>query len=235
MDKPVSTDCEKDITDVENSKSVLIDTHIKELIKLSKLNEIFNKKIEYSRNQMSKLLGSNCNIEMNCNKLAQKITDMDAKISENTTIHITKKQEMKDFQNIRANLSHKQWDNCLSEIGNYANNFSQWITDYSREVLMKDIRDHQEECKKIGEELTILKKELDDMRAECDSDYIVANVDVNDLPSINGVISDIKPSNNNLMDAVRSTENTLNKIQKKIKQRKIAVNEYETKDKSSKF
>lgn len=57
---------------------------------------------------------------------------------------------------------------------------------------MKKIADHQKEWKNIGDELVTLKKELDDMRAKYDSDYIVANEDINDLSSINSVISDIK-------------------------------------------
>jgi len=58
---------------------------------------------------MSKLLESNNNIEANYVKLVQKVSDIDAKISANTKIHIAKKQELKDFQNARANMSHKQW------------------------------------------------------------------------------------------------------------------------------
>lgn len=80
-----------------------------QLVKLRNLKEISNKKVEYWKNQTSKLLESNCNIEMNCDKLAQKITDIEAKISENTTIHIIKKQEIKDLQNARTNMSHMQW------------------------------------------------------------------------------------------------------------------------------
>lgn len=57
---------------------------------------------------------------------------------------------------------------------------------------MKDIENHQKECKEVGAELAILKQELDNMKGECDSDYIEANVDVNDLPTINNIISDIK-------------------------------------------
>lgn len=57
---------------------------------------------------------------------------------------------------------------------------------------MKDIENHQKECKEVGAELAILKQELDNMKGECDSDYIEANVDVNDLPTLNNIIFDIK-------------------------------------------
>lgn len=57
---------------------------------------------------------------------------------------------------------------------------------------MNEIESHQKECKKVGEELAILKQELDDMKGECDSDYIEANVDINYLPDLNNIISDIK-------------------------------------------
>lgn len=57
---------------------------------------------------------------------------------------------------------------------------------------MKEIESHQDECRKVGEELAILKQELDDMKEECDSDYIEANVDDNDLSNLNRIISDIK-------------------------------------------
>jgi len=59
-------------------------------------------------------------------------------------------------------------------------------------VLLKDIENHREECVKVGDELTVLKQELNDMRKKCDSDHIRANVDVNDLANLDGVISDTK-------------------------------------------
>jgi hypothetical protein len=58
---------------------------------------------------MSKLLESNNNIEANYVKLVRKVSDIDAKISANTKIHAANKQELKDLQNARANMSHKQW------------------------------------------------------------------------------------------------------------------------------
>jgi len=59
-------------------------------------------------------------------------------------------------------------------------------------VLLRDIENHHEECAKVGDELRVLKQELDDMRKKCDSDYIRADVDVNDLANLDGVISDTK-------------------------------------------
>jgi len=58
-------------------------------------------------------------------------------------------------------------------------------------VLLKEIENHREECAKVGEELTVLKQELNDMRKKCDSDYIRANVD-DDLANLDGVISGTK-------------------------------------------
>lgn len=57
---------------------------------------------------------------------------------------------------------------------------------------MKDIESNQKECRKVGEELTILKQELDAMKRDCDSDYVEANVDDNDLSNLNNIISDIR-------------------------------------------
>jgi hypothetical protein len=56
---------------------------------------------------------------------------------------------------------------------------------------LKEIENHREECAKVGEELTVLKQELNDMRKKCDSDYIRANVD-DDLANLDGVISGTK-------------------------------------------
>ncbi|RLU15190.1 hypothetical protein DMN91_012184 [Ooceraea biroi] len=123
-------------------------------------------------------------------------------------------------------------DDCLSEAGNYANHFSQWITEYSRSVLLKDIGNHREECRKVGDELMHLQRELNDMRREGDSDYIRANVDIDDLVNLDGVMSDVKSGNNNLMHAIRLKEDTLHKVQAKIERGKLAVNKYKTGEKN---
>ncbi|KAH0947279.1 hypothetical protein HN011_011476 [Eciton burchellii] len=229
MEKSINNERE----DIENPKSAVITANIKQFVTLRKLVEKSNREVRYWRNQMSKLLESNNNIEANYVKLVRKVSDIDAKISANTKIHAANKQELKDLQNARANMSHKQWNDCLSETGNYANYFSQWITEYSRDVLLKEIENHREECAKVGEELTVLKQELNDMRKKCDSDYIRANVD-DDLANLDGVISGTKLGNNNLMHNIRLTEDTLNKIQTKIKQSKIAINKYKIKEKNEK-
>lgn len=76
---------------------------------LRKSTEKSNKEIQYWRNQKSKLLESNCNIEMNLDKLSRKVSDIEEKISENTRIHVAKTKELKDLQSARTNISHKQW------------------------------------------------------------------------------------------------------------------------------
>jgi len=62
----------------------------------------------------------------------------------------------------------------------------------SKDVLTKDIEDHQKECKKVLNELTILKQEVDDMKEKCGMNCIEANVDVGDLPNLDSIISNIK-------------------------------------------
>jgi len=62
----------------------------------------------------------------------------------------------------------------------------------SRDVLMNEIKSHQKECRKVGEELAILKQELDDMKGECDLDYVEVNVDDNDLSNLDSIIYDVK-------------------------------------------
>lgn len=62
----------------------------------------------------------------------------------------------------------------------------------SRNVLMNEIESHQKECRKVGEELAILKQELDDMKGECDLDYVEVNVDDNDLSNLDSIIYDVK-------------------------------------------
>ncbi|TGZ37040.1 Uncharacterized protein DBV15_02880 [Temnothorax longispinosus] len=99
---------------------------------------------------------------------------------------------------------------------------------------MKEIESHDKECRKVGEELAILKRELEAMIEECDLNYIEANVDDNDL-SIN-IISDVKSNNNNLVKKIRLEKDTLNKIQNKIKQSKIVIlNKSKTKEKTNVF
>lgn len=68
-----------------------------------------NKEIQHWKNQKSKLLESNNNIEANFDMLSRQVLDMEEKLSENMRIHIAKKQEVKDLQNMRANTSNKQW------------------------------------------------------------------------------------------------------------------------------
>lgn len=76
---------------------------------LRKSIEKLNKKIECRQNQSSKLFRSNNNIELIRDKLQREITDIEAKVSLNKMIDTTKKQEVKDFQNARANMSQKLW------------------------------------------------------------------------------------------------------------------------------
>ncbi|XP_071638623.1 uncharacterized protein [Temnothorax longispinosus] len=219
--------------EVENPGSE-INSYIKQFMTLRKSIEKSNKEIQYWRNQKSKLLESNCNIKTNFDKLSQQVSDIEENILENTKIHVSKKQELRDLQSARTNMSHKQWNDCLSGIESYANDFSQWITNYSGHVLMKEIESHDKECRKVGEELAILKRELEAMIEECDLNYIEANVDDNDL-SIN-IISDVKSNNNNLVKKIRLEKDTLNKIQNKIKQSKIVIlNKSKTKEKTNVF
>ncbi|XP_071572683.1 uncharacterized protein [Temnothorax nylanderi] len=220
--------------EVENPGSE-INSYIKQFMMLRKSIEKSNKEIQYWRNQKSKLLESNCNIETNFDKLSRQVSDIEEKILENTKIHVSKKQELRDLQSARTNMSHTQWNDCLSGIESYANDFSQWITNYSGHVLMKEIESHEKECRKVGEELAILKQELEAMTEECDLNYIEANVDDNDLSNLNNIISDVKSNNNNLVKKIRLEEDTLNKIQNKIKQSKIVLNESKTKEKTNAF
>lgn len=62
----------------------------------------------------------------------------------------------------------------------------------SKDVLTKNIEDHQKECKKVLNELTILKQEVGDMREKCGMNCIEANVDVGDVPNLDSIISNIK-------------------------------------------
>ncbi|XP_050454074.1 uncharacterized protein LOC126852863 [Cataglyphis hispanica] len=218
------------LENVENSQSDMITSHIKQLVTLRKSVKNSDRKVQCLKKYMSNLIESNRNIETNLEKLEENVFDIDAKITAATKIHDVKKQELKDLENTRANTLRKQWDDSLSKIGNYANDFSQWITEYSKDVLMKDIEDHQKECKKVAHEFAFLKKEVDDMRKKYDLNCIEANVDIDDLPNLDTVISNIKSSNNKLIHKTRSMEDKLNKIQKKLKQCKIAVNEYKMKE-----
>lgn len=58
--------------------------------------------------------------------------------------------------------------------------------------MRKDIEDHQKECKKVSDELSILKEEVDNMIRKNNLNYIEANVDIDDLPNFDSVISNIK-------------------------------------------
>ncbi|XP_028050622.1 uncharacterized protein LOC105839777 [Monomorium pharaonis] len=225
-------------TNLENPKNpgLEINAHIEQFMTLKKSIEKSNKEIQYWKNQKSKLFESNSNIERNFKKLSRQISDTEEKISESMRIHIAKKQEIKDLQNARTNTSHKQWNDCLSGIGNYAEGLSQWITNYSRYVLMKDLKNHQKECRKVSEELAILKEELNTMKRDCDSNYVEANVDDNDdLSNLNNTISNIRSSNSSLMKNIRLEEETLNKIQDKIKRSKVTLDESKTKEKINLF
>lgn len=57
---------------------------------------------------------------------------------------------------------------------------------------MKDVENYRDDCKKVGDELAVLQQELNDMKREYDSDYIEANMDINDLSNLNTVMPDIK-------------------------------------------
>ncbi|XP_070513958.1 putative leucine-rich repeat-containing protein DDB_G0290503 isoform X2 [Cardiocondyla obscurior] len=211
-----------------------INSYIKQLMTLRKSIEKSVVGIEYWKNQKSKLLESNSFIEMNCEKLSRQVSDIEEKILENTRIHIAKKQELKDLQNARKNVAHKQWNDCLSKIDNYANDFSQWIRNYSRDVLMKEIENHRDGCRKVNEELAILKQEVEDMQKEFKLDCI-DNVEDDDLSTLEIVTSDLNFSNNNLTKNIELEEDMLNKIQNKIEQSKIILNESKTKEKTNVF
>ncbi|XP_011881254.1 PREDICTED: uncharacterized protein LOC105569411 [Vollenhovia emeryi] len=202
---------------------------------LRELAEKSDQEVKYWKSQKSKLFESNCNIEANLDKLSQKVTKVEEKISENTRTHIAKKQELKDLQSTRTNLSHKQWNDCLSETGRYANDFSEWITNYSRNVLMKEIESHRKDCSKVSEELAVLEQEVNDMREKYDLGYTEANVDDDDLSNLDSAIFDVRSCNNNLMKNVKLEEDTLNKLQSKIKQSNIALHESKAKKQTNMF
>lgn len=58
--------------------------------------------------------------------------------------------------------------------------------------MTKDIENYHEECKKVNDDLGILKQELNDMKRKHDLDYVEANMDIEDLSNFNTVISDIR-------------------------------------------
>ncbi|XP_039302659.1 uncharacterized protein LOC105192978 [Solenopsis invicta] len=231
MEKSESS--QMNLEETESPQRSEINSHIKQFETLKKSVEKSNKEIQHWKNQKSKLLESNNNIEANFDMLSRQVLDMEEKLSENMRIHIAKKQEVKDLQNMRANTSNKQWKDCLSGIGKYAEDFCQWITNYSRHVLMKDIESHQKECRKVGNELAILKQQLDDLTRDCDVDYVEANVDDNDLSNLNNIISDARSGNSNLMRNIKLEEDTLNKIEDKIKRSKVALDEFKAKEKTN--
>ncbi|EFN79026.1 hypothetical protein EAI_04288 [Harpegnathos saltator] len=223
------------VEDTENRESVMINSDIKEYMKLKKSVEDSNQVVKYWTDETSKLLESNGNIETNHDKLMMKISEIDKQISEITNIHATKEQELENLQNARTNLSHKLWNDCLSEVGKYADNFCQWIKEYSNNVLMKDIENFHKECEEVETDLVNLKQELNDMQRKHNSDYVEANTGIKDLSNLNTVITDIRRSNNNLMHTIRLTEVSLNKIEKKIEQNKIAINECKAKENTNMF
>ncbi|XP_029679018.1 protein MLP1-like isoform X3 [Formica exsecta] len=178
---------EIDLENVENSQSDMITSHIKQFVTLKESVKNSDRKVQYLKKHMSNLVDSNRNIEANLEKLEQNVFDIDTKISAATKIYDVKKQELKNLESARAYTLRKQWDDSLSKIGNYANDFSQWITEYSRNILMKDIEDHQKECKKVAHEFAFLKEEVDDMRKKYNLNCIEVNVDVDDLPNFDTV------------------------------------------------
>ncbi|XP_032676622.1 uncharacterized protein LOC116846638 [Odontomachus brunneus] len=223
------------LEDIDNREPVMINSGIEEFMTLRDSVENSNKNVNHWINQTSKLVESNRNIEINYDKLMMKVSDINERMSETTRMCTIKKQELEDLQHARMISSRKQWNDCLSEIGNYANNFCQWITEYCSDVLTKDIENYHEECKKVSDDLAILKQELNDIKREHDLDYVEANMDIKDLSNLDTVISDIKYGNNNLMRTIRLTENSLSKIQNKIEQCKVAINNYETKKNTNTF
>lgn len=219
--------------EIKNRSGPNINSLIKQYATLKTLLEKSNKELQYWKRQKSQLLQSNSNIETNVNKLSQTVSKIEAEIREYTGIYDAKKEELKDQQGARTATLDKQWSDCSSEIGSYADDFSQWITNYSRDVLMKEIENHQKDCGKVGQELAIMKQELDDMKGECDTEYVEANAD--DLSYLNDIIFCIRSGNNNLKKNVRLREEELNKIQNKIKQSKVALNDAKTKENANAF
>lgn len=65
--------------------------------------------MEHLTNETSKLLQSNRNIETDYDDLVQKVSDIETKILENTNVYCVKKQELKNFEAARAQISHEQW------------------------------------------------------------------------------------------------------------------------------
>ncbi|XP_012058152.1 PREDICTED: uncharacterized protein LOC105621296 [Atta cephalotes] len=212
MEKPTSSQMNPET--IENPGSE-INSYIKQFTTLRKLKDKSDKEIQYWKNQKSKLLESNNSIGMNFDKLTQNVSDLEEKVSENTRIYNAKKQELEDLQIARANMLHKQWNNCLSETKRYVDNFCQWIN-YSKDNLMKELSNHQKECEKVRTELEGLKQNVENMIRECDADYTKANDD--DLSNLNGAIFDIRSINNDLTNNIKVEEDGLNKIQNKIKQ-----------------
>ncbi|XP_020283933.1 protein MLP1-like [Pseudomyrmex gracilis] len=238
MEKAASSEAEARSVHNEidvGSESTQINSFIKQYVTLKQSLERSNRKVRRWESETCRLLNSNRNIEIKLDKLMQNVSDTNANISANVRDQSAKKQELRNFQSARADLSHKQWNNNLTEIGNYANDFSQWITEYSRNVLTRDIESHNEECKRVSKELELLKDELNDMRNEVDADCIQANVDIGDLPNITNIMSTIKMVNNNLMHSIRLAEDMLNKIDNKIRQSNAAIKEYKEKEKTDIF
>lgn len=57
---------------------------------------------------------------------------------------------------------------------------------------MKDIKNHQEECKKIKNDFLILKQELNDIEREHDWDHVEVNSDIDDFLNLTTIASDVK-------------------------------------------
>lgn len=76
---------------------------------LKEMVDKWNYKVQYYMNHTSKLLESNGNIEADCEKLTLNLSDIDAKIANDTKIRLMKKQELKNCQSARTEELNKQW------------------------------------------------------------------------------------------------------------------------------
>lgn len=80
-----------------------------QFVTLKEAAEKSDKKVRYYTSQVSKLLESNRNIETNYEKLMLKISEIDAKILQNTRVRALKRQELKDLRGARTHTLNKQW------------------------------------------------------------------------------------------------------------------------------
>lgn len=168
---------EIEFENIERSESDMIISHIKQFVTLRDSAEICDRKVQKLKKHMSNLIENNYGIERNLDKLEHNVIDIDTKMMRTEKIHVEKKEELMDLQNARSNILCKKWNNCLSKIGNYVNSFCQWITEYSRDILEKDIENHQKECEKTRDELSIFKQEVEETIRKCDLNYIETNMD----------------------------------------------------------